>query len=103
MRVEVVRLIAESPASHGVFEPAQESGRPVYCEVKSVSQTETYQARATGLSPEYRLELGHRFDYQGEKKCVMGGVCYDVIRTYEPDGDTIELTIQRTEGNADVQ
>lgn len=102
LRADTVLLIAETPRAHGVFDPPLESTREVFCTVRSVSQTESYQARATGLNPELRLKLEHTCEYQGEKRCAFRGVRYDIIRTYMDEKDGIELTIQRTEGNADV-
>lgn len=102
LRAETVRLIAESPQAHGVFDTPEETAREVFCTVRSVSQTEVYQARATGLAPELRLKLEHTCEYLGEKRCVFRGARYDIIRTYMDEKDGIELTIQRAEGNADV-
>ena len=103
VRADTVILLGEHPRAHGVFDPPVLTSRTVYCDVKSVSQTETYQARATGLNPEYRLRLSHSFEYQGEKRCVFRGIHYEILRTYMDETDGIELTIQRSEGNADVQ
>ena len=100
VRADVVILYGEYPRAHGVLEPPVLTSRTVYCEVKSVSQTEAYQARATGLNPEYRLVLTHSFEYQGEKLCEFLGVLYEIIRTYMNESDGIELTIQRVAGNA---
>lgn len=102
IRAETVLLLSEVPQAHGVFDPPMENGREVFCTVRSVSQTEAYQARATGLAPELRLKLEHTCEYEGEQQCEFRGVRYDIIRTYMDEKDGIELTIQRTEGNADV-
>ena len=102
LRADTVRLIRENPKAHGVLDDPAEAAREVFCTVRSVGQTEAYQARATGLNPELRLRLEHTFEYQGEKKCTFRGVNYHIIRTYMDEKDGIELTIQRTEGNADV-
>lgn len=103
VRADVVTLIAERPNAHGVFNDPLLDYRDVYCEVKSVSQTEAYQARATGLNPEYRLALSHSFEYQGEKLCDFRGTRYEIIRTYMNESDGIELTIQRVLGNAAME
>ena len=100
MRVDLVYLLTEDPAAHGVLEEIEPIGRPVYCEVQSVGQTEVYQARAVGLSPEFRLVLNHSFEYKGEKLCLFHDQLYNIIRTYMQKGDGIELTIQRADGNA---
>lgn len=103
VRADVVELIGELPGAHGVFDPPMQNYRKVYCEVRSISQTEAYQARATGLNPEYKLRLSHTFEYKGEKLCDFRGARYSIIRTYMDEKDGIELTIQRLEGNANVQ
>lgn len=102
VRADVVTLIGELPGAHGVLDGPLENYRDVYCVVKSVSQTEAYQARATGLNPEFRLTLSHSFEYQGEPRCLFRNVPYRIIRTYINDKDGIELTVQREEGNSDV-
>lgn len=102
VRADVVILYGETPRAHGVFDDPILTSRTVYCEVKSVSQTEAYQARATGLNPEFRLVLSHSFEYKGEKLCEFRDVKYNIIRTYVNESDGIELTVQRVEGNADV-
>ena len=103
VRADVCQLIAESPEAHGVFDAATLTKRKAYCEVKSVGQQEAYQARATGLNPEYKLRLTHSCEYRGEKLVEFRGITYAVLRTWVDEKDGIELTIQRTEGNADVQ
>lgn len=102
VKADTVTLLREDPNAHGVLEKAHLIPREVYCEVRSVGQTEVYQARAAGLAPELRLVLSQSFEYEGEKRCVFQGVAYRVIRTYVTEADSIELTLEREEGNADV-
>ena len=101
VRADVAELITEVPNAHGVLEEPTYNSRKVYCEVRSIGQTEAYQARATGLNPEYKLRLSHSFEYKGERRCRFLGIAYDIIRTYMDEKDGIELSIQRVEGNAD--
>jgi len=63
------------------------TSRNVYAEVKSVGQSEFYQAQATGLKPEIKFVIADYLDYQGEKVisyCPFNGVTedYTVLRTY---------------------
>ena len=99
-RADTVTLIAETPGAHGVLDTCTETQRVVFCTVRSVGMREAYEAKAVGLSPEYVLVLPYDFEYGGEKKCVFGGLRYDIIRTYATEADGIELTIQREDGNA---
>lgn len=103
VRADIVTLIAERPGAHGVYEDPLYDYRKVYAEIRSVSMTENYQARATGLNPEYKLRLSHSFEYKGEKLAEVKGVRYRVLRTWMDESDGIELTLERVEGNADVQ
>lgn len=100
-RARVAYLIAEDPAAHGVLEEPTKTVRKVYCTERSIGQTEAYQARATGLNPELKLILQHAFEYHGEARLIYQGIRYKVLRTYR-DADSIELTVQREDGNADV-
>ena len=102
VRAEKLTLIGELPGAHGVLDAPLLNYRDVFCEVKSVSQSEAYQARASGLNPEYRLTLSHSFEYKGERRCLFRNIPYVILRTYVTEADGIELTVQREEGNADV-
>ena len=101
-RVGIVYLITESPEARGVLDAASETRRKTYCEEKSLSMSEVYQARAAGLSPTYRLRLPHSFEYKGETLCEYKGQRYSIFRDYEDEktGDQTELTLVRVRGNA---
>lgn len=97
-RADVIDLIAEDPVAHGFFEAVTEVHRTVFCEVRSVTRNEAYQARSVNLFPEYVFKLSLEDEYKGEKHCIYKNILYDVIRTYMLD-DGIELTVQRSEAN----
>ena len=100
VRADVCKLITEAPKAHGIFETVEETERKVYCTVKSVGQSEVYQAQAAGLNPELKLILAHYFEYKGEKIAEFHGERYRILRTYINESDQIELTIQKETGNA---
>ncbi len=61
--------------------------RTVFAEVRSVGQTEFYQAQANGLKPEIKFVIADFADYHGEeqlKHTPFGGTeqVYDVLRTF---------------------
>ena len=101
-RVGIVYLITEAPEARGVLDEATETRRKTYCEEKSLSMSEVYQARASGFLPVIRLVLPQDFEYRGETLCEYKGERYEIIRDYrdEKTGDSTELTIQRVRGNA---
>lgn len=93
-RADVIELVKENPAVHGMFDAPGETLRQVFCTVGSVGMSETYEARSVGLSPEYRFELRVAEDYQGERLLIYRGVRYKIIRSYM-SGDGIELYAER--------
>jgi hypothetical protein len=70
---------------------------PVYCNKKSVRQSEFYQAQAQGYKPEAVFEI-RAFEFNGATHFRHaaandpGGKLYRIIRTYERGGDIMELT-----------
>ena len=101
-RVGIVYLITENPEAAGVLDTRTETRRKTYCEEKSLSMSETYQARASGFLPTFRLRLPQDFEYRGETICEYKGVRYRIIRDYrdEKTGNSTELTLERESGNA---
>ena len=100
-KVGIVYLITENPEARGVLETATEKVRKTYCEEKSLSMTEVYQARASGFSPVFRLVLPLDFEYRGETMCRYKGERYKIIREYSDDKNPqTELTLERVRGNA---
>ena len=101
-RVGIVYLITENPEAAGVLDARTETRRKTYCEEKSLSMSETYQARASGFLPTFRLRLPQDFEYRGETLCEYKGVRYRIIRDYrdEKTGNSTELTLERESGNA---
>ena len=100
VKADVVDLITVSPEAGGVGTEPTEVKRTVPCTVRSIGMQEAYQAMGIGLNPELKVILAHDFEYAGERLCELGGVKYNVIRTYVTEADGIELTLQRVTGNA---
>lgn len=100
-KVGIVILITEKPEARGVLDTATERRRKTYCEEKSLSMTEVYQAQASGHAPTIRLKLPQDFEYKGETICEYKGERYAILRDYT-DEKTFgaELTLERIRGNA---
>lgn len=75
----------------------------IWCEVKSCTRSEFYQAYAAGLTPKYNLDIDSwDFDdasllINGERKYPVrvkyNDVIYNIMRTYEKDKFNISLTV----------
>lgn len=89
---DVLTLVGEVPAAHGVFEPVAEPQRKVFCQVNSVSRSEYFHALAAGITPRFSVRISEAADYQGEKIAIYHGERLRVIRTYVQK-HAIELTL----------
>lgn len=64
--------------------------RQVFCEKKSISQNEFFQAGQNGFKPECVL-IVYSLDYNEEQKIQYNNKTYSIYRTYERDDERIEL------------
>lgn len=98
---DVIYLITENQRTHGVHDTVTDEERMVYCTVKSVTRTEFYNALNVGIQPEYVFVLAMAEDYNRERLVKYHGQKYRVIRTYEADDGSIELTVERSDVNGE--
>lgn len=94
IRAEVITLVSEDPAAHGVFDIPELEKRDVFAEIRSVGYAEYYAARSAGIEPTIVFVLADYLEYQNEKIVLFDGEQYRVVRTYT-NGQTIELTCER--------
>lgn len=94
VRADIITLISDSPAAHGVFGSHDETLRDVFAEVRSVGMKEAYTAMSQGLNPAYTFVLQLAEDYSGEREIIYRQERYRVIRTYQ-SGDGVEITVER--------
>ena len=99
----VLTLHADHTQPLGVFDTPYAESRTVYCTVRSVSYRERYEAAAHGLRPELIVKLADVLEYRGETRCTLEGKEYRILHDYLLADGGVELTLERVEGNADVQ
>lgn len=90
---EVIKLrsYTESVNDYGI--PTRTTtDRQVFAQLRSIGQTEFYQAQADGLKPTFKFVLADYYDYQDEKEVVYNSKVYNVLRTYR-DHNKIEITV----------
>ncbi len=97
----VVKLISESRTVDAYGDIiTTETERSVFAEIKSIGQSEFYQAQAVGLKPEIKFVLADYLDYQNEKKLRYQGFKeeaeeeYTILRTYR-NNNLLELVCKR--------
>lgn len=85
---EVIKLISETYTVDEYGDTvAVQTEKQKFAEVKSIGQSEFYQAQAVGLKPEIKFIIADFLDYNGEKLlkyAPYGGTeeLYTVLRTY---------------------
>lgn len=67
--------------------------RDVFAELRSISQTEHYQAAAVDYHPEYKFVIDY-LDYQAETLVEHEGTLYRVVRTFRA-GQALEIVVER--------
>lgn len=100
----VIYLIKETRVVNGYGDMVPtKTERRVFAEVKSIGQSEFYQAAAVGLKPEIKFVIADFLDYQGEKTLrytpfnqpsVEANDIYEIIRTYRTD-NALEIVCNR--------
>ena len=93
---DIITLVAITPT--GNFdeygqEITAETTRQVYCKVTSANRAEFFEARQTGLTPEFVFTT-QPTNYAGEKVLEYEGVRYSIYRTYRRGADELELYAQ---------
>lgn len=78
--------------SNGFPELEEESSRTVFCNKKSVGYSEYFKSQQTGKVVEGKYEV-HKVDYEGEDTAEIDGKRFFILKTYDIDDDTIELTL----------
>lgn len=84
------------PDKYGVPVP-MDSAVEIFCSRKEITRNEFYNAGRNGFNPSFVFEI-FKGDYQGESIIEYNGLTYSVYRTYEPEGDYMELYVERKGG-----
>ena len=90
----VIELISESYETdeEGISKPIMLS-TSVYARIKSVRQSEFYQAASSGRKPVIMFEV-RSFEYDDQLKVSHGGKVYAIIRAYRKNHEITELTCE---------
>ena len=98
---QTIKLIDEKKTTNEYGDTiSNQTERIVFAELKSVGQSEFYQAHAVGLKPELKFVIADYLDYQNEKYlkyCDFASTneeVYSVIRTFRV-GNELEIVCKR--------
>ncbi len=100
---EVIRLLTMEQVGKDQYGDPNEvpKGKEVFACIKSITQSEFYQAQTAGVKPEIKFVIADYVDYEGQQHLEHEGMRYKVLRTYRKQ-DSNELEIICYGGVRDV-
>lgn len=98
---EIIKLVKEIKTVGASYEEeSARTERTLFAEVRSIGQSEFYQAQGVGMKPELKFIIADYLDYENEQKLLYMAYNeaeeqeYTIIRTYR-NGNTLEITCNR--------
>ena len=89
---EIISLVSYTEAPDRYGRPVRnETTAERFAAVRSIGQSEFYQAAASGLKPTIKFVIADYWDYDDQKEIIYDGRRYNVLRTYR-NGDELEIT-----------
>ncbi len=89
----VITLLGGAPTVNAAGDTIPGSARTdVIARIRSVGQSEFYQAQALGQKPEIKAVIWAA-EYDGQRQAEIGGRVYRINRTFQ-NGDHMELVCQ---------
>jgi len=88
---EVIYLVKKTCVTNGVGDQVEQEERSIrFAQLKSIGQSEFYQAQAQGLKPEIKFVISDYLDYDNQEEVIHNNFRYKVLRTFRA-GNEIEL------------
>ena len=98
---QIIKLVSETSKIDEYGDKLEDrTERVTFAELKSIGQSEFYQAHSVGLKPELKFVLPDYLEYQGEKILKYKDLNeteeqeYSIIRTYR-NGNELEVVCKR--------
>ena len=97
-RSNIIYLITETQSQDAIGQfVSEETKRQVFCDVRSISQSEWFEAGRSGLQPSLCFVI-FAPDYQGEKILEFDRRRYGIYRTYIAKNERLELYAEEKGG-----
>ena len=89
---EVIYLVTNETTTNKVGDRIKVAKKTMrFAKLKSIGQSEFYQAQAQGLKPELKFVLADYIDYENQEEVIYNNFRYKVLRTFRT-GNEIEIT-----------
>ena len=98
-RSDVINLIKETPVQSSDYTwTSQETSQEVFCDVRSITRTEWFEAGRNGIEHPEFIFIMNRNEYEGQKIVEYNGQRYGVYRTYAGRNEDLELYVEAKGG-----
>ena len=88
---EVIYLVSKQTSINEVGDQIDTPKKSMrFARMKSIGQSEFYQAQAQGLKPEIKFVLSDYLDYENQEELIHNNFRYKVLRTFRT-GNEIEI------------
>ena len=88
---EVIYLLTTERTINNVGDQIETPKKSMrFAKIKSIGQSEFYQAQAQGLKPEIKFVLADYLDYDNQEEVIYNNFRYKVLRTFRT-GNEIEV------------
>lgn len=88
---DVIYLLSKKRKINNVGDQVETTEKQMrFAGVKSIGQSEFYQAQSHGLKPEIKFVLADYLDYNNQDEIIYHGFRYKVLRTYRT-GKELEI------------
>ncbi len=89
---EVIYLLATQSKVNEVGDQIEKQEKAMrFAKIKSIGQSEFYQAQAQGLKPEIKFILPDYLDYNNQEELIYNNFRYKVLRTFRTDKNELEI------------
>ena len=83
---EIIYLLSTSHIINDVGDSIETSTKTMrFAKIKSIGQSEFYQAQAQGLKPEIKFVLADYLDYDNQEEVIYNNFRYKVLRTFRTE------------------
>ena len=91
-RSDVINLITEKQVQSPDYTwTSTETSSEVFCDVRSITRTEWFEAGRSGIEHPSFIFIMNRNEYEGQKIVEYNGQRYGVYRTYAGRNEDLEL------------
>lgn len=89
---EVIYLLATQSEVNEVGDQIEKQEKAMrFAKIKSIGQSEFYQAQAQGLKPEIKFILPDYLDYNNQEELIYNNFRYKVLRTFRTEKNELEV------------